>query len=116
MNNADRLEALLVGTRQQLAKIQFDCITIGDIEVKISDQIRNLGVIFDKELNMASQVDSLCRTAFLQLRDLRAIGEYLDKETSHTAIHAFVSSRLDYGNALLHGEHDKQKLQNKCIQ
>ncbi len=69
MNNADKLEALLVGTRQQLAKIQFASITIGDVEVKISDQIRNLGVIFNKELNMASQVDSLFRTDFLQLRD-----------------------------------------------
>ncbi len=57
--------ALLVGTRQQLAKIQFDSIIIGDVEVKISDQIRNLGAICDKELNIASQVDSLFRTAFL---------------------------------------------------
>ncbi len=108
MNNADNLEALLVGTRHQLAKIQFDSITIGDVEVKISDQIRNLGVIFDKELNMACQVDSLCRTAFFKLRDLRAIREYLDTEATHIATHAFIKFCLDYGNALLYGAHDKQ--------
>ncbi len=91
-----------------LSKIQFDYITIGDVKVKISDQIRNLGVIFHKELNLASRVDNLCRTVFLQLRDLRAIRRYLDKEATHTAMHAFISSCLDYGNDLLYGAHDKQ--------
>ncbi len=65
---------------------------------------------------MASQVDSLCRTTFLQLRDLRAISKYLDKEATHTVIHAFVSSRLDYGNSLLYGAHDKQIECVQCVQ
>ncbi len=91
-------------------------MTIGDVEVKISDQIRNLGYIFDKELNMASPVDSLCRTAFLQPNDLRAIRKYLNKESTHTSIHDFISSRLDYGNALLYGEHDKQIKRVQCVQ
>ncbi len=65
---------------------------------------------------MASHVDRLCRTAFLQLRDLRAISKYLDKEATHTATHAFVSSRIDYGNGLPYGAHDKQIKHVKCVQ
>ncbi len=116
MNNADKLKALLVGTNQQLSKIQFDSITIADVEVKISDQIRNLGVIFHKELNIASQVDSLCRTAFLQIRDLRDIWKNLDKEATKTALHTFVSSHRDYGNALLYRALDKQIKHVQCVQ
>ncbi len=73
MNNGYKLEALLIGTRQQLAKIDFTSITIGDGEVKISHQIRTHGVTFDTNFHLASQMDSLCRTVFLQLNNLRTI-------------------------------------------
>ncbi len=52
-NNRDTLLALLVGTCQHLTKINFNIITLGNIEVKISSEVRNLGVIFDQELSMA---------------------------------------------------------------
>jgi len=115
-NNNDKLEVLLVGTRQQLAKVDFDSVTIDGLEIKISDQVRNLGIIFDRELSMCAQVDSLCKSAFLQLRDLRAIRKSLNKKATLTATHAFITSRLDYGNSLLYGVHEKQIKRVQCIQ
>ena len=115
-NNGDKLEAMITGTKQQLSKIDFDSVFINDIEVKLSKQVRNLGVIFDSELTMAPQVTSLCRASFLQLRDLRAIRKHLDIDTAHTAVRAFVSSKLDYCNALFYGINKKQLHRLQCVQ
>ena len=93
-NNRNKLEDLLVGTRQQSTNLNIDSIIVEDVQVKI---------ILDQELNMAPQVNSICKASFLQLRDIRAITKYLNDEATQMATHPFVSSRLDYGNALLYG-------------
>ena len=38
---------------------------------------------------------------FFQLRQLRRVKRSLDRDSAATLIHAFVTSRIDYGNALL---------------
>jgi len=41
------------------------------------------------------------RQAFFQLRQLRRVRRSLDRESAATLVHAFVTSRIDYCNALL---------------
>ncbi len=50
----DNIKTVLTvhGTRQQLAKVSFDTLAIGGSAITHSQQTRNLGVIFDCELNM----------------------------------------------------------------
>jgi len=38
---------------------------------------------------------------FFQLRQLRRVKRSLDRDSAATLVHAFVTSRIDYGNALL---------------
>ena len=40
------------------------------------------------------------RKVFFQLLQLRRVRRSLDRESAATLVHAFVSSRIDYGNAL----------------
>ena len=48
-------------------------------------------------------VSSICRSSFYHLRNLfRIRDKYLTKE-SEAVVHAIVTSKLDYCNALLHG-------------
>ena len=60
------------------------------------------GVWFDKTLLMKKHVNSVCKTAFYQLRYLATIRRFLPHQhlphllTSSILIHAFVTSRLDY--------------------
>jgi len=51
---------------------------------------------------MADHVASLLRTCPFQLRQLRLVRSSLNEESAKTLVHAFVSSRLDYCNSLLH--------------
>lgn len=115
-NNGDKLEAMLIGTRQQLAKVDFDTIMVDNTTVTLSKVVRNLGVLLDSELTMAPHVSNLCKSGFFQLRDIRAVRRYLDKDAAHSAVRSFVCSRLDYANSLLYGVHKKQLNRLQCVQ
>jgi len=55
---------------------------------------------------MDNHVASLCRSCFVQLRQLRTIRSMLTKETTiyvDTRVYKTISSRLDYCNSVLYG-------------
>lgn len=94
-------------------------INISHQSIMISKEARNLGVIFDKHLTMSSQVNNLCRTASLALRNIGRVRKYLDQSSAERLVHAFITSKLDYCNSLLYGLPAKQlskmqRLQNSA--
>src|SRR5271154_4716768 len=48
-------------------------------------------------------VNNICKTSYFYIRLLGKLRKFLDKETGAMITHAFVTSRLDYCNSLLHG-------------
>ena len=76
-------------------------ITIGDSSIKLSSHALNLGVIFDSTLSFTNQINKLTQTAYFALHKISKICKYLDKSTTSKLIHALVTSRLDYCNAIL---------------
>jgi len=65
--------------------------------------VKNLGVFFDKTLNMEKQRSSLAKSCFFQIRNIWRIRPYISNDACKTLVSALVTSRLDYGNALLYG-------------
>ena len=56
MINDDKTEFLLIGSRQQLAKINTaGSITVGEYVIDPSLCVRNLGVWFDSHLSMSTR-------------------------------------------------------------
>ena len=102
MNDA-KTELLLIGTRQQLAKVRIDSITIGNSDIAPQSPVRNLGVWLDCNLSMGDHITKTSSVAFYYLYNIRRIRKYLSKECTETLIHAFISSRIDYCNSLLYG-------------
>ena len=103
MINDDKTEFIIVGTKQQLAKVSIEHIKIGNTEIKPSLKVRNLGSWFDSTLAMSVHITKLCSSAFYHLHNIRRIKKYLSRQTTETLVHAFVSSRIDYCNSLLYG-------------
>jgi len=64
---------------------------------------------------MADHVSAVCRACYFQLRQLRVILQSLTSEATTSLVHAFISCRLDYCNALLYGIADCQ-LQRVCAE
>jgi hypothetical protein len=101
--NAFKTEVLYLSSKRLVSGYSQHPISIDGHLVQPSSTVRNLGVMFDRYLDMEAHVSSMCRSAYLQLRRLYALRRYMDKTSLECLVHAFVSSRLDYGNALLCG-------------
>ena len=103
MINDDKTEFLLVGTRQQLDKLDSCSITVGNNRISPSPCVKNLGSWFDSNLSMTDHINKACNAAFYHLHNLRRIKKYLSRDSLITLVHAFITSRLDYCNGLLFG-------------
>ena len=108
-----KTELLLNGTRQQLAKITIDDITVGHSVIAPQSPVRNLGVWLHSNLSMGDHIRKTSSAAFCYWYNIRRIRKYLTKECTEILIHAFISSRLVYCNSLLYGlpAYQIQKLQ-----
>ena len=83
--------------------LSYSSIKLSQHYVPISKKARCLGVIFDSHITMSSHVNSSWSSASLALRNIGRVRKYLDQTRTERPVHAFVSSRLDYCNSLLHG-------------
>ena len=101
--NDYKTEVIVFGSAQQLKKMLLQALRVGDCVVRVTDYVRNLGVQFDAEMTMESHVTAVivCRLAIFHLRNISRIRRYLTAAATEQIVHAFVTSRLDIGNALL---------------
>ena len=100
----EKTQFLVIGTRQQLSKVNISLITVGNSVITKSSVVRNLGSYIDDKLSMNSHINKVCNASFYYLHNIRRIRrKHLSCDSSETLIHAFVSSRLDYCNSLLYG-------------
>ena len=64
---------------------------------------KNIGVLLDPDLNFESHISNLTKTAFYHLRNIAKVQPFLSQADTERLMHAFITSRLDYCNALLSG-------------
>uniref|UniRef100_A0A8C1W0H1 Reverse transcriptase domain-containing protein n=2 Tax=Cyprinus carpio TaxID=7962 RepID=A0A8C1W0H1_CYPCA len=112
--NSSKTEAILIGSPHQIRSSSITCITFSGQDIPLSSLVTNLGVKFDPHLTFEAHIKHLCKTSYLHLRNIARLRPTLTLHDAEKLIHAFVSSRLDYCNALLIGIPSKsiQKLQH----
>ena len=101
--NDGKSEFMIIGTRQQLAKVSVDTLRVGNVQLTPLSEARNLGCWFDSQLSMVTHIHKVCKAAFYHLYNLRKIRKFLDNESIKTLVNALITSRLDYCNSLLFG-------------
>ena len=103
--NPEKTEILLVGTPNNVEKSQniLRSIKFNDLTIPFSSSARNLGVLFDSNLSFSDHIHKIAKTSFALLKNLKHIRKYFDQQGFEILIHAFISSRLDYCNALYSG-------------
>ena len=100
--NLSKTEFLLFGSRTQLSKVNLSSISFSGCTVNVSQTCRNLGIMLDYGMSMSNQITNICRSVRYQLRNIGFIRKYLSKSATEKLVHALISSRLDFGNALLY--------------
>ena len=98
--NETKTEILLFGPPQSTILFQPLLANLSD---NVKTSARNLGVMFDSELSFKTQVTKVVQSCFYQLRNISKIKSFLSFTDLEKVIHAFISSRIDYCNALYSG-------------
>ena len=101
--NEDKTEAILFRSSCPVASTINICGSVAQLK----PTVRDIGVVLDTRLDMASQVSSVCRSAYYHLFRIAKIRASLTVVACKTLVHALVISRVDYGNALLYGITDR---------
>ena len=98
--NDSKTEVILIGSKQQLAKLPDISVKVGNVNIRTADNVRNLGIIFDKNLSFETQIAAVCKKASYNLYKLWQIRKYLDDDSCESLVHAFITSHIDYCNSL----------------
>ena len=106
--NDDKTEVLVLSSPHFRNSLIIPDFQVETTSVVPSSAVRNIGVIFDSSLSMKQQISSICKVAHFHLRNIGCIRKFITQEACEKLIHAFITSRLDYGNALLYGVPDTQ--------
>jgi hypothetical protein len=115
--NDSKTEVIYIGSKYSLKKEPQMPLKIGNELIEPTAVARNVGAMMDECMSMQTQISQLCKSAWLQLRQIGLIRKHLDATSTERIIHAFVTSKLDYQNGLLYGvpktQLDKlQRIQN----
>jgi len=86
----------LLGSHAPVRHLHSDTVTA-------SDHARVLGVTFSSDPSLEKHVSKTCSASFHWLRQLRRVRKRLDDGSAAMLVHAFVTSRVDYCNALYAG-------------
>ncbi len=95
-----KTELLIAGPKNHKSNNLENCLTLDGSSVDSSSSVRNLGVLFDSNLSFVIHISSICKTAFFQLKNISKLRPMSNAEM---LFHAFMTSRLDFCNALLCG-------------
>ena len=101
--STDKTEVLCIGTPANLKKVPVVRVNIVSHEIVASQHLKNLGVIFDCNLNMKAHIRQISRNAFYHLHNIGKVRQYLHPSVTEQLITMLVMSRIDYCNVLLAG-------------
>ena len=92
----EKTEVLVTSTNCFTDRVHESQVRFGDAGSQASESARNLGVIFDNDLEMSNHIKTVCRASFTQLRYLRSINDTLTHKSFANITHTFICSCLDY--------------------
>ena len=79
--NNEKTVFLVIGTQQQLSKVNISSITMGNSAVMKSSVVRNLGSYIDDKLTMNSHMNKVCNASFYYLHNIRRIRIHLLRDS-----------------------------------
>ena len=98
--NYDKTEVLILTSNWHISIHYISQLVVGGALIAPTLTVFNLGAMFDQSLTMDDLVKNIGKVAYFHLHNISSIQNRLLKESAITLVDAFISSRLDYCNAL----------------
>ncbi|XP_067884092.1 uncharacterized protein [Heterodontus francisci] len=76
---------------------------LSDIHLRLSQSFQKLGATFEHEMSFQSHIRVIAMTSYFHLSNIAQLRSCLSSSAAEALIHASITSRLDYSNALLAG-------------
>ena len=114
--NDDKTEFIDIGPYvSPIQSLDLGCLSITPVSTA-----KNLGFIFDHQMNLDSQINAVSQICYLNQRNLSRIGSKLTHELKIQLVHSSILSFIDYCNAMYYGLTAKnlqklQKIQNNAV-
>ena len=83
-------------------------VSVGNMQVSPSSEVRVLGVIFDQYLTFYDHISGICKSTHFHLRGIGRIRNLQTFDATAQLIHALITSRLDFCNSILYNLPNKQ--------
>ena len=99
--NDTKTEVLIIVPPSQCSKYPSMDIKIADATVETATSAKSLGISFDRNMTMETEIVNRCRNLLYHLRNIRTIRQYITQNACEKLVHALISSRLDYANSIL---------------
>ena len=119
--NDQKTEVIVFGSRYHINKLcDTDLsVKVGSERIKPVSSVRNLGVFQDQHLTMKPHMMKVSKSCYFNIHRISRIRAYLTEKATKTLVNALVTSKLDYGNALLSAANATdlrilQRVQNMC--
>lgn len=98
----------------------INSLNLGEFSFEPVTKAKNLGFLFDHQLNMNDQINAVSQTCYLNQRNLRRIAARLTHDLKVQLVHSNILSIIDYCNAVYSGLTEKnihklQKIQNNAV-
>ncbi len=103
LNSEKKIIMLIIELKASACNNLEHGLTLDGCSVNYSSSVRNLGVLFDRNLSFESHISSICKTRFFHLKNISKLQTMLSMSNAEKLIHVFMTSSLDYCNALLGG-------------
>jgi hypothetical protein len=92
--NDSMTEFIIIGSKQQMSKININEITVGESMIEPVEVMQSLGMWFDSHMSMDIHIGKVCSMAFRSLYNIREIRKFLSEDTTKILVHAFVTSHI----------------------
>jgi hypothetical protein len=102
--NADKTDVMCCSSARRTSSLpSYPINNIIGVDVSIVSMVRDLGVLIDSDLDVASHVRLVVSRCFAALRQLRKLRRFVSDDCFRSLAVALIHSRLDYGNFVMVG-------------
>ena len=99
--NEDKTELIIFRGKQHDLSTTY--LQVSSNNIPIHDNIKFLGVILDPHMTLDQQISSTSKSAYMHIRKINSIRQYLIEAAVKTVVQSLVVSRLDYCNSIYVG-------------
>ena len=101
--NEAKTEVVVI-TRPSLTEHTPSTVSIAGVDVETStNAVKNLGVLFDPQLNLEDHIKAMCKKAYFQIRLIGRIRRLIPEDAAKKLVQANVTCYIDQCNSLLVG-------------